>query len=100
MKDIADLKKEIVELLLSKVKAVVDGYREKWEEDLVELFGVKGDMENLETHKAGLLKEQSKLRPLVNKELARRNDIDREVHRLEKTLSATRKKINELTARP
>ena len=94
-----ELKQEIIEILLSNVKAVVDGYREKWEEDLTELFNEKRDLDTIEAHRAGLMSEYSKLRPLVNKELERRNNIDRELHKLNKTIVIARKKINELTER-
>ena len=94
-----ELKQEIIELLLSKTKAVVDEYRLKWEEDLAVLFSEKRDLDTLEAHKAELMSEYSKLRPLVNKELERRNNIDRGLHKLNKTIVITRKKINELTER-
>ena len=99
MKDISELKEEIVALLLSKVKGVVDGYRERWDEDLTELFEVKGNLDDLEASKDELMAEYSKLRPIVNSEMEKRNLLDRKLPRLEKTLVATRKKVSSLTAR-
>ena len=99
MKDISKLKTEVVSRLLDNARAVVDGYREKWDADLAELFTVNNDLDALEAHKAELEAEQRKLRPLVHKELERRNAIDRQFSRLNKTMAAARKKISELTAR-
>jgi len=96
---ISELKKEVVDLLLARVSGAVDEYRSQWDIDLEALFEVRSALENLEARKQSLEGEWSKLRPVVNSELQRKNVIDRELRKLEKVLSGTRKQIEVLTAR-
>ena len=90
------LRKEINEILTNKLNAAVKAFQAQREQDLADLFALKGEVDKLEVERADIQKTMAGLNTRKARDLAENNRLDGKLRWIDRQLKGRRGQIDTL----